>query len=101
MLLNRQGLNRGLCSKPLMPKHHETHEGLVLREENHQGHIMIDAVMPDYYARFPKPCRTRARSGPLEALRRSALLFRAGLFVDFFRLLRRRYLLLSLKPTAA
>ena len=45
---------------------------------------MIDAVMPDYYARFPKPCRTRARSGPLEALRRSALLFRAGLFVDFF-----------------
>jgi pyrroloquinoline quinone biosynthesis protein E len=22
----------------------------------HQGHIVIDAVVPDYYARYPKPC---------------------------------------------
>src|ERR1700726_2912705 len=22
----------------------------------HQGRIVIDAVVPDYYARFPKPC---------------------------------------------
>ncbi len=24
--------------------------------EQHRGKIVIDAVMPDYYARFPKPC---------------------------------------------
>jgi hypothetical protein len=24
--------------------------------KRHQGRIVIDAVVPDYYARFPKPC---------------------------------------------
>ncbi len=24
--------------------------------QKHRGHIVIDAVVPDYYARFPKPC---------------------------------------------
>ncbi|HEY2758588.1 MAG TPA: pyrroloquinoline quinone biosynthesis protein PqqE [Pseudolabrys sp.] len=43
----------------LMPTREQVEEavGAVERlRETHRGHIVIDAVVPDYYARFPKPC---------------------------------------------
>jgi PqqA peptide cyclase len=43
----------------LMPTREQVEEavGAVVRlRETHRGHIVIDAVIPDYYARFPKPC---------------------------------------------
>lgn len=43
----------------LMPTREQVMRAMELVEElrtrNH-GHIVIDAVVPDYYARFPKPC---------------------------------------------
>jgi len=43
----------------LMPTREQVEEAVrqveLLRAE-HQGRIVIDAVVPDYYARFPKPC---------------------------------------------
>ena len=43
----------------LMPTREQVDEAVrqveVLRAKHH-GHIVIDAVVPDYYARFPKPC---------------------------------------------
>jgi pyrroloquinoline quinone biosynthesis protein E len=43
----------------LMPSREEVEQAMreveALREA-HRGHIVIDAVVPDYYARFPKPC---------------------------------------------
>jgi pyrroloquinoline quinone biosynthesis protein E len=43
----------------LMPTAEQTAAGLKTVEElrqRHRGEIVIDAVAPDYYARFPKPC---------------------------------------------
>jgi PqqA peptide cyclase len=43
----------------LMPSREQVEQAVkeveVLREQ-HRGKIVIDAVVPDYYARFPKPC---------------------------------------------
>jgi pyrroloquinoline quinone biosynthesis protein E len=43
----------------LMPTHEQVARAVKLVEElrtRHHGRIVIDAVVPDYYARFPKPC---------------------------------------------
>jgi len=43
----------------LMPTAEQVERGVKAVEElrrAHQGKIVIDAVLPDYYARFPKPC---------------------------------------------
>ena len=43
----------------LMPTREQVTEAVrqvELLREKHQGRIVIDAVVPDYYARFPKPC---------------------------------------------
>jgi PqqA peptide cyclase len=43
----------------LMPTHEQVARAVRLVEElrtRHHGRIVIDAVMPDYYARYPKPC---------------------------------------------
>ena len=43
----------------LMPTREQVDRAMVELEEVRQaqhGHIVIDAVLPDYYARFPKPC---------------------------------------------
>ena len=43
----------------LMPRAEQVERALAEVEalrEKHQGRIVIDAVVPDYYARFPKPC---------------------------------------------
>jgi len=43
----------------LMPTREQVTEAVRQVEflrEKHQGRIVIDAVVPDYYARFPKPC---------------------------------------------
>jgi PqqA peptide cyclase len=43
----------------LMPTPEQVERAVKAVEElrrSHQGEIVIDAVLPDYYARFPKPC---------------------------------------------
>jgi pyrroloquinoline quinone biosynthesis protein E len=43
----------------LMPTREQVDRAIADLEEVrqvHHGHIVIDAVLPDYYARFPKPC---------------------------------------------
>jgi pyrroloquinoline quinone biosynthesis protein E len=43
----------------LMPTREQVMRAAALVEElrvRHHGHIVIDAVVPDYHARFPKPC---------------------------------------------
>jgi PqqA peptide cyclase len=43
----------------LMPKPAQVERAVALVEElrsRHRGRIVIDAVIPDYYARYPKPC---------------------------------------------
>ena len=43
----------------LMPTREQADEAVrqvALLRERHHGRIVIDAVLPDYYARFPKPC---------------------------------------------
>ena len=43
----------------LMPSAEQTERAIRAVEElrhRHQGTIVIDAVTPDYYARYPKPC---------------------------------------------
>jgi len=43
----------------LMPTREQVEEAVRVVErlrETHRGQIVIDAVVPDYYARFPKPC---------------------------------------------
>lgn len=43
----------------LMPGREQVERSLTLIEDlrsRHQGRIVIDAVVPDYYARYPKPC---------------------------------------------
>jgi pyrroloquinoline quinone biosynthesis protein E len=43
----------------LMPTREQVEEAVrqvALLRERHHGRIVIDAVVPDYYARFPKPC---------------------------------------------
>jgi PqqA peptide cyclase len=43
----------------LMPSRAQVERALALVEElrhRHRGRIVIDAVVPDYYARYPKPC---------------------------------------------
>jgi pyrroloquinoline quinone biosynthesis protein E len=43
----------------LMPTRDQVERAVAAVEElraRHQGRIVIDAVVPDYYARFPKPC---------------------------------------------
>jgi pyrroloquinoline quinone biosynthesis protein E len=43
----------------LMPTHEQVERARNLVEElraRHQGRIVIDAVVPDYHARYPKPC---------------------------------------------
>jgi PqqA peptide cyclase len=43
----------------LMPTREQVEESVrqvALLRERHRGQIVIDAVVPDYYARFPKPC---------------------------------------------
>jgi pyrroloquinoline quinone biosynthesis protein E len=43
----------------LMPTPEQVERAVKAVEElrrTHQGEIVIDAVLPDYYARFPKPC---------------------------------------------
>jgi pyrroloquinoline quinone biosynthesis protein E len=43
----------------LMPTREQVDEAVrqvELLRAKHQGRIVIDAVVPDYYARFPKPC---------------------------------------------
>jgi pyrroloquinoline quinone biosynthesis protein E len=43
----------------LMPSRAQVEEAVRQVEtlrQRHRGHIVIDAVVPDYYARFPKPC---------------------------------------------
>ncbi len=43
----------------LMPSSEQTMRAIGVVEElrrRHQGEIVIDAVTPDYYARYPKPC---------------------------------------------
>jgi PqqA peptide cyclase len=43
----------------LMPTHEQVERAAVLVEAlraRHHGRIVIDAVVPDYYARYPKPC---------------------------------------------
>lgn len=43
----------------LMPTREQVEEAVRTVErlrETHRGQIVIDAVVPDYYARFPKPC---------------------------------------------
>jgi pyrroloquinoline quinone biosynthesis protein E len=43
----------------LMPTEEQVAQAVKLVEElrtRHHGRIVIDAVVPDYYARFPKPC---------------------------------------------
>ena len=45
--------------KQLMPTREQVDRALKLVEElrrDHHGRIVIDAVVPDYYARYPKPC---------------------------------------------
>jgi PqqA peptide cyclase len=47
--------NRGA----LMPTREQVEQAVAAVEElrrRHQGRIVIDAVVPDYHARFPKPC---------------------------------------------
>jgi len=43
----------------LMPTHDQVDDAVRTVEmlrDRHRGQIVIDAVVPDYYARFPKPC---------------------------------------------
>jgi PqqA peptide cyclase len=43
----------------LMPTREQVERAVTLVEElrtRHHGRIVIDAVIPDYYARYPKPC---------------------------------------------
>ena len=43
----------------LMPNEAQVHEAMRLVEEARErlkGRLVIDAVLPDYYARYPKPC---------------------------------------------
>ena len=43
----------------LMPSREQVEQAVQAVEalrEQHRGNIVIDAVVPDYYARFPKPC---------------------------------------------
>jgi pyrroloquinoline quinone biosynthesis protein E len=43
----------------LMPSHEQADRAAAVVEElraRHHGRIVIDAVVPDYYARYPKPC---------------------------------------------
>ena len=43
----------------LMPTREQVERAVALVEElraRHHGRIVIDAVVPDYYARYPKPC---------------------------------------------
>src|SRR5262249_60100733 len=43
----------------LMPSREQVERATAAVEElraRHQGRIVIDAVVPDYYARYPKPC---------------------------------------------
>src|SRR2546421_4794924 len=43
----------------LMPSHEQVERAAAAVEElraRHHGRIVIDAVVPDYYARYPKPC---------------------------------------------
>jgi pyrroloquinoline quinone biosynthesis protein E len=43
----------------LMPTREQVEQAIAQVEKlrtRHQGRIVIDAVVPDYYARFPKPC---------------------------------------------
>jgi len=43
----------------LMPTQAQVERAVALVEElrsRHRGRIVIDAVVPDYYARYPKPC---------------------------------------------
>ena len=43
----------------LMPSREQVEHAMVTVEElraRHHGRIVIDAVVPDYYARYPKPC---------------------------------------------
>ncbi len=43
----------------LMPRREQVERAVALVEElrqRHHGHIVIDAVLPDYFARYPKPC---------------------------------------------
>lgn len=43
----------------LMPTHEQVERAIASVEElrrQHHGRIVIDAVVPDYYARYPKPC---------------------------------------------
>src|ERR1700675_3906460 len=43
----------------LMPSREQVEQAMrqvELLRERHHGRIVIDAVVPDYYARFPKPC---------------------------------------------
>jgi PqqA peptide cyclase len=43
----------------LMPKREQVEQAVKTVEalrDKHHGKIVIDAVVPDYYARFPKPC---------------------------------------------
>jgi PqqA peptide cyclase len=43
----------------LMPSREQVEEAVrrvAALRERHRGRIVIDAVVPDYYARFPKPC---------------------------------------------
>ncbi|MGB6915754.1 MAG: pyrroloquinoline quinone biosynthesis protein PqqE, partial [Pseudolabrys sp.] len=43
----------------LMPTHEQVDEAVrqvEMLRARHRGQIVIDAVIPDYYARFPKPC---------------------------------------------
>ena len=43
----------------LMPTHEQVERAAALVEDlraRHHGRIVIDAVVPDYYARYPKPC---------------------------------------------
>jgi pyrroloquinoline quinone biosynthesis protein E len=43
----------------LMPSREQVERAVAVVEQlraRHHGHIVIDAVAPDYYARYPKPC---------------------------------------------
>src|SRR5262249_61250408 len=43
----------------LMPSREQVEHAMAAVEElraRHHGRIVIDAVVPDYYARYPKPC---------------------------------------------
>src|SRR5258708_15146261 len=52
----------------LMPTRQQVEEAVGRIEplpKQHHGRIVIDAVVPDYYARSPKPCAARSRPRPL------------------------------------